>query len=909
MRKLLLFLLCSSVLTAETPVETILAPAGFAPEAKYPIRAYSEYMPGPRVGVLPYEARTIPRATLLRESRWASLFGDTKGDKFLVPLLDERTQLQPALQHLAEHWLTDLRQLETGQGDTRGIHGSVLKDNPYYVATQVKGKLPLVSFTSLTLSRSQDMDGKNPWTVYGGMDLVPGADEETIFWKSLPNGKGVEWIEALLGKLKAGASFHVLTEKKVPAEFEEHLYKKGAAVKTLVTFLPPAKWPEKVRKNYDQGKVLVLPHPSTLIFTGSPVYRALAKLNPEALQLPLGREFTGFAGYHGALVLKVRPLNDDDRWRRRQHRFSKKKTVEREDNDAPALSPFQLIFDAIPEVIGLYGKPVARNTQIWSETEWVLNGPTAGMEQIEEARDKVSRARQGQYAYREYFPPLQVNGFDLRWYRPLVAWQFPKETEAKVDFDLMGAVRASRGGETVWLTPEVIDIDGLETELAEHPAELDGKKIFEMATLLGGKVTEDLASSLVTSTYPAAVEPGGFAEWKVKAAKLVPGVVEKVSKVVSGRTKAEVPLTYGHTVTASYEKDYWKGISDLVEFYSAKNNIDCADHEKKDGHCEENELYLVSRKILRKHYEALGLQVFEHTFRWEVDFKIPWWGGLDKDKPHHNLIAVIPGTGDHSEAVIMGDHFDTAFMADIYRGDKGKEFEGHRHAAPGADDNHSATSALMEAARVLLKLKLKHDVWLVHLTGEEFPADCLGARYLSEALITGKPVIPGRKNPKIRGLYVLDMVAHNTDRDHVKPGAFAPSIFQISPGRGERSARLAQVAHEATIAWNASAPAWDAKFGRKPFWERSKTKAPPRQGLFPRFRGEVRPWWHYRSSLFNTDGQIFSDAGIPVVLLMENYDINRNGYHDTLDTLANIDLDYGAGLTRIAIESVAQLAK
>ena len=50
-----------------------------------------------------------------------------------------------------------------------------------------------------------------------------------------------------------------------------------------------------------------------------------------------------------------------------------------------------------------------------------------------------------------------------------------------------------------------------------------------------------------------------------------------------------------------------------------------------------------------------------------------------------------------------------------------------------------------------------------------------------------------------------------------------------------------------------------------------------------------------RSTLYNTDGQIFSDAGVPVVLFMENYDINRSGYHDTHDTVENIDLDYGRG--------------
>lgn len=73
-------------------------------------------------------------------------------------------------------------------------------------------------------------------------------------------------------------------------------------------------------------------------------------------------------------------------------------------------------------------------------------------------------------------------------------------------------------------------------------------------------------------------------------------------------------------------------------------------------------------------------------------------------------------------------------------------------------------------------------------------------------------------------------------------------------------------------------------------------------------RGEVRPSHDPRSSLYNTDGQIFSDAGVPVVLFMENYDINRSGYHDTHDTLANIDLDYGAALAAIAIESVARAA-
>ena len=70
----------------------------------------------------------------------------------------------------------------------------------------------------------------------------------------------------------------------------------------------------------------------------------------------------------------------------------------------------------------------------------------------------------------------------------------------------------------------------------------------------------------------------------------------------------------------------------------------------------------------------------------------------------------------------------------------------------------------------------------------------------------------------------------------------------------------------------------------------------------------MRPTYDPRSTLYNTDGQIFSDAGVPVVLFMENYDINRRGYHDTHDTMANIDLDYGAAVAAIAIETVARAA-
>ena len=93
---------------------------------------------------------------------------------------------------------------------------------------------------------------------------------------------------------------------------------------------------------------------------------------------------------------------------------------------------------------------------------------------------------------------------------------------------------------------------------------------------------------------------------------------------------------------------------------------------------------------------------------------------------------------------------------------------------------------------------------------------------------------------------------------------------------------------------------------RSVFWT-SPAKVPA-IALHPHLHGEVRPPADPRSTLFNTDGQIFSDAGVPVVLFMENYDITRQGYHDSHDTMENIDLDYGAAVAAIAIESVARAA-
>ena len=401
----------------------------------------------------------------------------------------------------------------------------------------------------------------------------------------------------------------------------------------------------------------------------------------------------------------------------------------------------------------------------------------------------------------------------------------------------------------------------------------------------------------------------------------------------------EPPLTFAHTAHRHFEEAYWRRIAFLAEGrFVNKDNADVVrdpvtlsqlPHRHRDLDDLAEHLLAYYRKLIAAHGMEGRAAAGDLPFRWHTDFDFSWSGGWLGNQQGHleerNLLVAIPGR-DRGRAVIMADHYDTAYMEDRY----GYQHGGHgpRLAAAGADDNHSATVALMLAAPIFLDLsragQLGCDVWLVHLTGEEFPSDCLGARHLTESLVEGTlrlrtrppsaaaalaPAVPGEvagwldlSETRVQGVYVLDMVAHNNDRER--------DVFQVCPGAGGESMWLALQAHLANRAWNRLAPGWNrrGRRGCKRGRRSADGQTMPALALHPRLRGEVRPQIDPHSTLYNTDGQIFSDAGVPVVLFMENYDINRHGYHDSHDTMENIDLDYGAAVAAIAIETVARAA-
>jgi hypothetical protein len=186
----------------------------------------------------------------------------------------------------------------------------------------------------------------------------------------------------------------------------------------------------------------------------------------------------------------------------------------------------------------------------------------------------------------------------------------------------------------------------------------------------------------------------------------------------------------------------------------------------------------------------------------------------------------------------------------------------------------------------------------------------MGARNFCQTLIekntflrTGKDTTVDLSGTEVVGVFVMDMIGHNRDNDQ--------DIFQISPGKSAASLHLAYQAHMANMIWNSNTHHWNKRPERTGLSKGKRISGAqkiPDQAKHLPVKGEVRTQYNPHSSIFNTDGQIFSDTGVPVVLFMENYDINRSGYHDTKDTMENIDLDFGAAFAAIAIETAARVA-
>jgi hypothetical protein len=937
------------------------------------INAYSEFMPPPRVGWKPYGPVPVN----------SYLFSPDDPFGWKVHEFDEALELQPGLVQIAKQLMARLKRLQEGNPDA-GLPRHVSKNNPFWPAELAGANLKqdrCVLLLPLALSRTQDDKGRVRWTLFGNSEQGPGK----AFWRSFFTAPGVEATPELgigffcrllhsvydekatdADELRR-AGFRIVAEDQpdfrfwgegeLPSWTKPFVIRDGdpsESVKYVLTFRRFGRLPGAVRDGYLNGRLALLPFPGSLVFWGVERARHLYRQLPLALQIPLLANVNRHESPIGIRVPQAgvlhQPNADQPTYEsaaghlrntyKRTHRWER---ILRDQDQIELLgkesSLVNVLFSTIPHDLDLYGKPMARNVQIWNErAELVLDGPHASPTDIKKAMRAIQSG--GVFGYRFLFPAMRVGEHEVYWHRPLVAYRdaagevavlpdAPLGYFTAYDADKPRLDRAVEFWPRMQRRPVLVAAlagEDYTRKLVVPPQVRNVRKLTHAYALFGGKpLPINFARRIMGLDREGAGQRWLAALPEQVATRIREIVVPEPVNPPPGKADG-VPdsWTYAHSARRSFEIAYWRTIASLAEgSLLNKNNSDCAldeaterillYHERQLDSLGDMLLAYYRKKIAAAKMSGKAV-AGDVPFHWHTDFDYSWMGGWRKNqdaKAERNLLIVIPGRN-RREAVIMADHYDTAYMEDVYERDP--LTHGARVAACGADDNHSATAAMMLAAPIFLDMsrrgKLGCDIWLVHLTGEEFPADCLGARALTERLVarTLKLRLPkGRSKDlskvTIRGLYVSDMIAHNHDRER--------DIFQISPGNDPGSMWLAYQAHLANEVWNESAPFWNKNQKRDalPRGRRSPHGAAiPDVAPFLQLSGHVRVPSDPRSTLYNTDAQIFSDAGVPCVLFMENYDINRTGYHDTNDTMKNIDLDYGAAVCAITIEAVARAA-
>jgi hypothetical protein len=952
----------------------------FRGEGSYPVLPYSEFMPPAYLVRKPYG--TFDEHLPSRDDPWG----------WPVSEYEEALLLRPGLERIAHEVAGNLLRFARGESDHL-IHDHALAGNPYWPPRLAERAGSLhherhVTLLPLALSRTKDYQGRLRWTLFGASEQGPAK----AFWRSFFTAPGREWppdqalaflrrllaaaygeSDGRLGDLRA-AGFRILPQGgELPLPYWDEGPLPGwtapflmdedagaAGVKYLLTFRPFARLPAAAQRAYLAGELHLIPFPGSLIFWGAPGYLKLQRELPLAVQvllLMLTERFDGpFSVRTPQSGWMAEPLPDGSmpsghrkKIRDTYHRIHRHMRVRRDEDPLTAAHEHRLthaLFGTAPHDLGLYGKPAARNVQLWDEHfHLLLDGPAASHEDICRAADAVAGG--GWFGYRFQYPPMRLGPHELYWHRPLVTYLHPGHGRPVLLPDApTGYLTAYPAGEPdlahpVELWPRLLRRDchaanvqlfGSLQEDRPHQTLLNVLKLLEAREALGGvPLPRSLARQLVTLPRGGTLDSwlDGLPRRSTDPAR-AHGLADDLRRGLADNApagKADLPptLTFERTARRSFEVAYWKLLAEMSSgAYAHKNNADpCLDRATRAAlPGERRDLDVLGDYLLAYHARSVAeagmtgkALVGELPFRWRTEYAYPWMGGWLAN--HHgqaherNLVAIIPGR-DRGRAVLFADHYDTAYMEDVYERRRGGD--GARVAAPGADDNCSATATLLLAAPVFLALskagKLGCDVWLVHLTGEEFPAEGLGANQVAQCLVEGNLRIRlagGEEHDlsgvRVQGLYVMDMIGHNSNSGR--------DVFQIAPGASRESLWLAYQAHRAAEAWNAWSAVWNRKAARRGRGRGRRSRdagTVPATARHPRLSGEVRPPADPRSTLYNTDGQVLSDAGVPVVLFMENYDIDRSGYHDTKDTMANINLDYAAALAAICIEATARAA-
>ena len=650
----------------------------------FALRAYSEFMPPPYVGLKPY---TPSRAA------GAATFGASADDALDIDEYEQAHDLEPGLDRIADHLVRELAKLV--RGEAHALSKTLLAGNPAWPDELVRAahdkKLahdPVIVIANLALSRTQDDKGNDRWTLFGASHDGPRVEMSELE------------LDAMLGWAK-------LDKRRVH-----------------ITFEPFARLPEDTRRAYLAGELVLVPTPASLVFYNHPGYAGLARALPRATQIPLLKLFPRVERSCAIRIPQSGWLDEVDHVVRthRWQRVARDAGIHGDGMYTDKVS--EALFLTTPEAIDLYDKPLARNAQIWNERyELVLDGPRADRDALARAAGIVDAG--GRFGYRMYYPPMRAGARELYWHVPVIA----RADSGRYREAPLGYVTAERDGAApLRMRPNLLarpaHVAAARLFEHRHAAIANVRKVLDARELLAAPVPHDFARALVHCPKHASLEDWlndlpGHATERGAGARLA-----STLRAQLGEDDPPLqPRVLGELGTRAFEEQIWNSIASLAHGeFRQKNDADGIRtnrgkhggpaakrahvhwHERRDLEAHGDHLHARYRELIAQHGMTGRAEVVDHVFRWETDFAFTWMEGWQKNQQgpaERNVVCVIPGAN-RGEAVIMGDHYDTAYMEDVFYAETGGD--ALRAPACGADDNHSATTALLLAAERLLPL-------------------------------------------------------------------------------------------------------------------------------------------------------------------------------------------------------------
>ena len=243
----------------------------FRGEDAYPIPAYSEFMPPPRLARSPYGATVA--SPLAEDDPWG----------WRISEREEAAELRPGLEQVARQVVPALAKLCRGES-SHGIARSKLRGNVYWPEELAEragslGHERFVVLMPLALSRTQNDQGRLRWTLFGGSEQGPAR----AFWRGFftapdreaPTEQAIGFLRSLLARAYGE-----------PSEGRKNLRALGFRILPQGELPDPLpSWPEGPAPKLDRHLPLVRGRvdPRRPLSPDVPALRRLARPRPQGL--------------------------------------------------------------------------------------------------------------------------------------------------------------------------------------------------------------------------------------------------------------------------------------------------------------------------------------------------------------------------------------------------------------------------------------------------------------------------------------------------------------------------------------------------------------------------------------------------------------------------------------------------